>query len=94
MILLSSVRILGLHTPRDYEKYDFDTHQVRELRAALDELTPQNYREVLHDATALRNLELLENPDRIEEVLAAGAQAARIAAMKTLDRVRHAVGLT
>ena len=35
-----------------------------------------------------------ENPDRIEEVLAAGAQAARIAAMKTLDRVRHAVGLT
>ena len=38
--------------------------------------------------------EWMAHPERIEEVLDAGATKARAAATVVLDRVRHAVGLT
>jgi tryptophanyl-tRNA synthetase len=40
-----------------------------------------------------RRAELLEAPDHVEQVLQNGAKKARALAKKTLDRVRHAVGL-
>jgi tryptophanyl-tRNA synthetase len=40
-----------------------------------------------------KRAEILAKPDYVEDVLQDGAQKARAVARKTLDRVRHAVGL-
>ena len=40
-----------------------------------------------------RRAELENNPDYVDEVLAQGAERARVEAAKVMDRVRKAVGL-
>jgi tryptophanyl-tRNA synthetase len=40
-----------------------------------------------------RKKELTENPERVSEILAAGAEKARVAAGRTMEKVRHKLGL-
>jgi tryptophanyl-tRNA synthetase len=59
-------------------------HAKQELFEVLDrQLTPMRERYV----------ELRSNPERIDEILAAGAEKARVIARRTMGRVREAIGL-
>jgi arginine decarboxylase len=59
VIILSSLRVLGAHEARSYDKFPTKSHQVQELKATLAEINASNYRESFHDATLLRNELLL-----------------------------------
>ena len=53
--VVSSLRVVGAHESRDYGKYATSSHQVKELKATLEEINDSNYREAFHDATILHN---------------------------------------
>ena len=55
VVVLSSLRILGAHEQKDYDKIPTRSQQVQELKVTLEEISATNYREAYHDATVLRN---------------------------------------
>lgn len=59
VIVLSSLRVLGVTETKNYDKIPTKAHQVTELKATYAEINASNYREAFHDATLLRNELLL-----------------------------------
>ncbi len=55
VIVLSSLRVVGSHAPRDYSEYPASANQIEDLKATLDEINDDNFREAFHDATQLLN---------------------------------------